>query len=236
MVLNVNRIHPTAIIGSSVVLGDNNVIGPNVVIVGKTKIGDDNWIGPGSSIGITGDILGQPSSVNIPFWEIDTEVPEFGVKVGNHNVIKENVTIHAGSHRDTEVGNDCYLMPRSHLGHDCWLGDNILLSPNSQVAGHVSIGSRAVIGMGALIHQFSNIGPVSMVGMGCCVRGDVEICRTVVGEPHKVTGINKVGIKRLVGESEAPKVMAALKTNDVLNLPEPLKTMVSNWRSQIVTH
>jgi UDP-N-acetylglucosamine acyltransferase len=230
-----NRIHPTAIIGSNVVLGDNNVIGPHVVIVGKTIIGDGNWFGPGSSIGITGDILGQPSSDDIPFWEIDADVPEFGVKVGNHNVIKENVTIHAGSHRDTEVGSNCYVMPRSHLGHDCWLGDNVLLSPSAQIAGHVSIGSRTVIGMGALVHQFSNVGPVSMVGMGCCVRGNVELCRTVVGEPHRVSGINKVGIQRLVGDAETKNVINCLRQKSPSSeFPEPLRSMILDWENQIV--
>ncbi|NDB94474.1 MAG: hypothetical protein EB165_07545, partial [Euryarchaeota archaeon] len=128
---------------------------------------------------------------------------EESVLIGSRNVIKEHVTIHAGSHRATTVGNDCYLMPRSHLGHDCWVGDNVLLSPSAQVAGHVAIGARTVVGMGALIHQFSSIGPVCMIGMGCCVRGDVETCRTVVGEPHKVTGINKVGLARFLGEVDA---------------------------------
>lgn len=230
-----NRIHPTAIISSSVELGDGNVIGPNVVITGKTVIGDENWIGPGTAIGVTGDILGTPGTSSPAFWEQDYVPDEYGVVIGNQNVIKEYVTLHAGSHRHTEVGNSCYLMPRSHLGHDCWIGDNVLLSPNAQIAGHVSIGSRAVVGMGALVHQFSNIGPVSMVGMGCCVRGTVEPCRTVVGEPHKVTGINKVGLKRLVGEEELSSVMRALRNQKVADdLPEPLRSLVNNWLIQIV--
>ena len=229
-----NRIHPTAIVGPNVKIGKGNVIGPHVIIAGKTTIGDDNWIGPGAAIGIAGDILGHPSSQDSPFWE-ETSPQEFGVVIRDKNVLKEHVTIHAGSHRHTEIGSSCYLMPRAHLGHDCWLGDNVLLSPGAQIAGHVSIGARTVVGMGALVHQFSNIGPVAMVGMGCCVRGSVEMCRTVVGEPHKVSGINKVGIKRLLGEESLAEVMRNLRIKgDVNQLPEPLKSMVIEWTSHVV--
>jgi UDP-N-acetylglucosamine acyltransferase len=230
-----NQIHPTAIIGPHVVIGDRNVIGPYVVITGTTRIGDDNWIGPGVNIGERGDILGTPSAEETPSWEPHSIRHEFGVEIGSGNVIKEHVTLHAGSHRHTSIGNSCYLMPRSHLGHDCWLGDNVLLSPSAQIAGHVSIGSRTVIGMGALVHQFSNVGPVSMVGMGCCVRGNVDTCRTVVGEPHRVSGINKVGIQRLVGEAEAKNVMNSLRQKTPSSeFPEPLRSMILSWEEQIV--
>ena len=39
-----NKIHPTAIIGKEVVLGEGNTIGPYSVIEGKTYIGDNNTI------------------------------------------------------------------------------------------------------------------------------------------------------------------------------------------------
>ena len=229
-----NSIHPTAVIGPHVQLGTGNIIGPYVVITGSTKIGNNNWFGAGVSIGEQGDILGTPSAREIPSWSSESVQHEFGVEIGSDNVIKEHVTLHAGSHRDTRIGNSCYLMPRSHLGHDCWLGDNVLLSPSAQIAGHVAVGSRTVIGMGALIHQFSAIGPVSMVGMGCCVRGNVETCRTVVGEPHRVSGINKVGIQRLVGETEVNKVVDCLKKKSATSeFPDPLRTMILDWERHI---
>lgn len=230
-----NSIHSTAIIGPHVELGEGNVIGPYAVITGNTKIGNNNWFGTGVSIGEQGDILGTPSAHETPSWDSNTLRREFGVEIGTANVIKEHVTLHAGSHRDTRIGDSCYLMPRSHLGHDCWLGDNVLLSPSAQIAGHVTVGSRTVIGMGALVHQHSNIGPVCMVGMGCCVRGNVETCRTVVGEPHRVSGINKVGVQRLVGETNAKNVFECLrKKAPISDFPEPLRSMVLTWEIHIV--
>ena len=228
-----NQIHPTAIVGPLVQLGQRNVIGPGVIIQGSTRLGDDNWIGPYSCIGLPPDILGIPSTPGAAWWDFDAE-SEFGVDLGCRNVLKESVTIHSGSHRHTRVGDNCYLMPRSHLGHDCWLGDNVLVSPSGQLAGHVAVGSRSVIGMGALVHQFSAIGPVSMVGMGCHVRGQVESCRTVVGEPHRVTGINRVGLIRFLGDEDAQIAIMQLKIRNEQALPENLKNALEEWRRQIV--
>lgn len=228
-----NQIHPSAVIGPQVALGTGNTIGPNVVLVGRTTIGDHNWIGPGTCIGIAGDILGRPATPSGPYWKIDESMDEETIHIGSRNIIKENVTIHAGSHRPTKVGDDCYVMPRAHLGHDCWVGDHVLLSPSAQIAGHVAIGTRTVVGMGALVHQFSSIGPVCMIGMGCCVRGDVKPCRTVVGEPHKVTGINKVGLVRFLGERDAQEAIAALRKKNEALLPRKLATAIQEWRTNI---
>lgn len=234
--MSANRIHPTAIIGRDVTLGFGNVIGPGVIIDGPVRIGDRNWIGPWTSIGLPPDILGYPNIDDEAWWDSESH-SEFGVDLGSGNTIKEAVTIHAGSHRYTRIGNHCYLMPRSHIGHDCWLGDNVLMSPSAQVAGHVAIGSRSVIGMGALVHQFSSIGPVAMVGMGCCVRGAVEPCRTVVGEPHRVSGINRVGIERLVGDDQVSSVLNALKDrSQTTPYPEPIAAMIQSWRMNIAVH
>src|SRR5438105_9878108 len=40
-----NRIHPTAVVGDAVDLGEGNVIGPYAVVLGPCRMGDDNWIG-----------------------------------------------------------------------------------------------------------------------------------------------------------------------------------------------
>jgi hypothetical protein len=69
------------------------------------------------------------------------------------------------------------------------------------------------------------------------VRGTVEPCRTVVGEPHKVSGINKVGIKRLLGEDSLSQTMAMLRGPDDLSpITEPLRIMISDWLSRIVSN
>ena len=229
-----NHVHPTAVIGDAVRMGTGNVIGPNVVITGDVVLGDDNWIGPNTCIGIEGDLFGIPSAATTDWWTDGRTAATHGVRLGSRNVLKEGVTVHAGSHRHTEIGDDAYLMPRSHLGHDCWLGDNVTLSPNAQIAGHVAIGTRAVIGMGALVHQFSAIGPVVMVGMGAVAREQVAPARTVVGDPLQVSGINKVGLSRLLGAEADRDTLRALRAEDTWDqLPSVLRDAISRWREHI---
>ena len=73
-----------------------------------------------------------------------------------------------------------------------------------------------------------------MVGMGCCVRGEVAPCRTVVGEPHRVSGINKIGIERLVGTEHSQSVLRALKDKtEGTSFPAPLDLMIQEWKQNI---
>lgn len=74
-----NRIHPTAIIGKDVVLGEGNTVGPYSVIEGKTYIGDNNTICSHVVIGSFGE---------------DTRNPHYDhsqcvIRIGNNNIIKE---------------------------------------------------------------------------------------------------------------------------------------------------
>jgi UDP-N-acetylglucosamine acyltransferase len=229
-----NKIHPTAIIGDQVTLGDENVIGPFAVITGNTTIGNHNWIGPHTCIGLVGDFVGIPDPVKPAFWT-SYEPSSPGVHIGSDIVIKEFVSIQAGSRRKSVISDNCYLMPKAHIGHDCWLGNSVLVSPNAQLAGHVSVGGRTVVGMGALVHQLSSIGPVAMVGMGCRIRGQVEECRTVVGEPHRVTGINRVGLSRFLSENEVVEAISSLRSRDFSTMPMTLRELIDEWKSQVVT-
>jgi UDP-N-acetylglucosamine acyltransferase len=231
-----NHIHASAIIGPDVELGDENVVGPGAILMGRVRVGSRNWIGPGVILGGVPDIYGYPKNHWEFSWETFSETSDFGVSIGSGNVFKEFVTVHAGSHRDTVISSNCYLMPRSHLGHDCWVGDSVMLSPSVQVAGHVAIGRSAVLGMGSLVHQFSAIGPVAMIGMGAVVRGQVEPCRTVVGEPHRVSGINKVGLGRFLGDVElVPAMLKALKNSEIDEKNcAALANAIAEWNSHIV--
>jgi UDP-N-acetylglucosamine acyltransferase len=188
-----NTIHPTAIVHHSTVLGDDNYIGPYVVIGPRVKIGSNNWLGPYSSFGLAGDIFGQPTNP-IDITPVDEA---FGIQIGDSNIFKESVSVHSGSKSWTKIGSHCYIMPKSHLGHDCILGNNITLSPGVLVAGHVIICSNATLGIGSIVHQKSIIGPGVMVGMGTKVRGIVEPFMKVLGENAQPVKINSPALLKL---------------------------------------
>ncbi|HEX6499584.1 MAG TPA: UDP-N-acetylglucosamine acyltransferase [Micromonosporaceae bacterium] len=187
-----NRIHSTAIIGVGVELGDDNVVGPYTVIVGPTRIGSGNWIAPHVSIGTPGEYRGGAHPVG---W--DGELDGTGVLIGDRSVIREFVTINQGTKETTVVGDDCYLLARSHVGHDCVLDRAVTLADTVQLGGHTQVGAWANIGMSTVVHQRGRIGPGAMIGMGSAVRRPVAPFTIAVGNPARVTGVNRVGLSRL---------------------------------------
>lgn len=186
-----NRIHPTAVVGDGVELGERNVIGPYTVLVGPCRIGDDNWIGPHVAIGTPAEDRDAPHPAG---W--DDEQIGHGVEIGDRNRIREFVSVHQGTRRPTRLGDDCYLLAGSHIAHDTVVGDDVTLACSAQLGGHNDVWSYANIGMGAVVHQRSRVGPGAMIGMGAAVRGEVPPFVVSVGVLSRTVGVNEVGLRR----------------------------------------
>lgn len=190
-----NEIHPTAIIGDEVELGTGNTIGPFVVMTGRVRIGDGNWIGPHSVIGMPGEKRG---------WEFREGA---GTRIGDRCVIREYVAVHQGTEHETSVGDDCYLLSRSHVPHDAVLEEGVTLADSVQLAGYVWVGRGANIGLGAVVHQFRRIGAFAMVGMNAAVTADVPPGALVVGVPARLTRANHVGLTRAGADAGAVEAL-----------------------------
>lgn len=185
-----NTIHPTAVIGSSVQLGDDNVVGPFVVIGGNTRIGSGNWIGAHA-------VLGAPPEVrSLPHESAWIESSSPGLDVGDANVIREGVNIHGGWKAATSVGNNTFVMNQSYIAHDSVLGDDVTLASHVALAGHVRVDRGANLGLGAVVHQGTSVGAYAMVGMASVVRRDVPPFSLCFGSPAKVQRANTVGLER----------------------------------------
>jgi UDP-N-acetylglucosamine acyltransferase len=187
-----NRIHPTAVIGAGVELGDDNVVGPYTVIVGPARIGDGNWIGPHVCIGTPPEYRGKPHPAG---W--DDEQAGAGVVVGDRNIIREYTAITQGTASPTTVGNECYLLARCQVGHDSVLHNLVTMANAVELGGHTNVWSWANLGIGAVVHQRTHIGPGAMVGMGSAVVKDVVPFSVTKGSPARTTGVNRVGLSRL---------------------------------------
>jgi UDP-N-acetylglucosamine acyltransferase len=225
-----NRIHPTAIIGADVKLGQDNVIGPYTVISGPCRIGDGNWIGPHVSIGGPPEYLGAAHPAG---W--DGETGGAGVVIGSRSRIREFVTINQGVHEATRLGDGCYLMGRSHLGHDTAVDDEVVIASAVQLAGHVRVGSWANIGIGTVVHQRTRIGPGAMVGMGSAVRKDVAPFTTTLGNPARTTGVNRVGLSRRGCEEETIERITdcILGRGDLPDsAPQPIRAALLHWAKE----
>jgi UDP-N-acetylglucosamine acyltransferase len=233
----VNRIHPTAVIGSDVELGDGNVVGPYAVVLGPATIGDDNWIGPHVVIGTPGEVRGIPHGAA---WEAPPPPGGAGgapagsgegstvggIVIGDRNVIREFTTVQAPFVEETRIGDDCYLMTKSHLPHDGVLGDRVTVACSVMIGGHGRIGDGANLGLGSVLHQFLVVGPGAMVGMGSVVTRPVAPYAMAYGSPARVRGVNRVGMERAGVPAAAIEDLAAAYADDGaagdVTPPEPL--------------
>ena len=177
---------PYTIVGGGVTIGAGTRIGPHVVIAGRTTIGARNRIFQFASIGdIPQDRKygGEPTTTAL----------------GDDNVIREFVTINAGTAQDrgaTTIGNGNWFLAYTHVAHDCVVGDSTTFSNNAQIAGHVTIGDWAVLGAYAGVHQFCRIGAHVMLAAGTIVLQDVPPYVTAAGYPAKPAGTNSEGLRR----------------------------------------
>jgi len=174
------------IVGAGVTVGPGTRIGPHVVITGRTSIGARNRIFQFASVGeIPQDRKygGEPTTTSL----------------GDDNVVREFVTIHAGTAQDrgaTTIGDGNWFLAYTHVAHDCVVGDHTTFSNNAQLAGHVHVGDYATLGGFTGVHQFCRIGAHAMIAAGAIVLQDVPPYVTVAGYPAKPAGTNNEGLRR----------------------------------------
>jgi len=155
-----NFIHPTAIIGENVILGDNNYIGAYCII-------------------------GDPAE-HKKFWDEQ----KGKVYIGDNNIITGLVTIDAGTKDITFIGNNCFIMKHAHIGHDCMIKDNVTISCGAKIGGHSIIKNNSNIGLNAVLHQFSIIEQGCMIGASAFFKGQSKEYSKYAGVPAKYLSPN----------------------------------------------
>lgn len=197
------KIHPTAIVGSQVRLGENVEIGPYCVIEDGVSIGD-NCIIQAHAILTGSATLGSGNRVGYGSV-IGSEPQDFAhnatisstVEIGNDNQLREYVTIHRGTKEGTvtRVGNHNFLMTGVHLGHNVTLGDYNVIANNCLLAGYAIVGNDVVLGGGSVFHQFLRVGSMCMIRGGTAWSKDIPPY-TVGAIINSVRGVNAVGMRR----------------------------------------
>lgn len=181
------EIGPFCWVSSQAKIGENVKLLARVTVYGDTTIGENTVVFPGACLG-TG-----PQDHGNEF------IPGAKVIIGKNNVIRENVTIHAGTpkeHQTTVVGDDCMLMVNSHVAHDCVVGNHVIMTNNAVIGGHVRVGDGAILGGNCAVHQFCRIGRKAMIGGLAGVDRDVIPFGIVTGERGKLRGLNRIGMMR----------------------------------------
>lgn len=166
-------------------IGDDCYIHPNVVIYPDTFIGNGCKIFPGAVIGVVNQDLKYKG-------EKSTTV------IGNNTTIREYVTIHKGTadRMTTKIGDNCLIMCYTHIGHDCFIGNNVIIANNGNLAGHITVEDFVIIEGVVAAQQFVNIGAHAFVAGASLVRKSIPPYIRVAREPLQFIGVNTIGLAR----------------------------------------
>ncbi len=239
------RIHPTAYLGSAILLGENTTVGPfaviesgaaiganchigaHAVVHGHVKMGHGNVLHPHTVLG------GLPQDTSFNAETVSWLV------CGDNNVFREGFTAHRASkeHAETRIGNDCYFMNNSHVAHDCQIGDRTIFANNVAIGGFVEVGNNVFMGGAVVAHQFCRIGSFAIVQGTTGLNMDVIPFMLIGGRPARHYKLNTVGLRRagITGErysvlAQAFRLLKDRKSLDELEETAELKYL-KDWLS-----
>jgi UDP-N-acetylglucosamine acyltransferase len=172
-------------IGPNVTIGDGCKIYNNVNILGHTVIGQNNIIYPFASLGTA------PHDISFKGWGSC-------LNVGDGNTFREGFTANVGAAENsaTEIGNGCFFMANSHLGHNAKVGDKVVLANGAVLGGHAVLGDRCFIGGNSAIHQFVRIGRLVIMSGVSATSLDIPPFMIADGRNQPIRNINLIGLKR----------------------------------------
>lgn len=198
------NIHPTAVVSPDSVIGEGAEIGPYAVIGSDVHIGANTSIGSHCVIESHTDIgdhckIYQFASIGGLPQDLKFRGEESRVVIGNHNTIREFVTINRATAQDigvTIIGNHNLIMAYCHIAHNCKLADHIVMANAANLAGHVHVEDYAIVGGMTGVHQFTRIGAHCIIGGVSAVNKDIPPFVTASGNHAKLYGLNLIGLKR----------------------------------------
>lgn len=192
------RVEDGAVIGEGAMIGPYSIVGPNVVIGAHTKLLSHVNISGQTTIGENGTIY--------PFASLGTPPQSLGYKgeptklqIGKDCTIREGVTMNTGTVGGggiTRVGDRCYFMSNSHIGHDCIVGSDVIFASGGTLGGHCEVGDFVFFGGLSAAHQFVRIGSQAMIAGVSGLRGDIIPYGFATGQNAHLDGLNVVGMRR----------------------------------------
>ena len=198
------HIHPTAVVDRNAQLADDVVVGPFSVIGPKARIGQGTVIGSHCVLEAR-TILGRYNRVFHHVYlggepqDLKYRGEDASLEIGDHNDIRENVTIHIGTANGgskTTIGSHNLVMVNAHIAHDCHIGDHCILSNNVMLAGHIMVGDHAILAGGAAVSHYATIGRYAFVGGLSGVVHDCPPFMVSDGHPARVRAVNTIGLTR----------------------------------------
>ena len=176
------RIHPTAVLGAEVRVGQGSSVGPytvlgdgvvvgdeceilaNVTIYSGTTLGDRVLVQAGAVLGATGFGYARNSATGeyIAFPQQGTLAIEDDVEIG------ANSTIDRGA-LGTKIDN------LVHIAHNCVVGRNVVIASQTGISGSCVIEDGAVLGGQVGLGEHAHIGPGVILGGGAGVLSHKKV-------------------------------------------------------------
>ncbi len=206
------RIEAGAVIGPDVTIGPFCTVGPHVTIGEGCRLH--------GHVNLTGHTTIGPRTVIHPFASLGSPPQSFSYRGGPTTLtigadcdIREGVTANTGTEDGggaTSVGDKCFLMVGSHVGHDCHVGNHVVFANNAVLGGHVTVGDNVVFGGGVAVRQFVRIGEGAMIVGLSGVRADVIPYGMAQGPLAYLVGLNVIGMRRRgLSKAEVHRVRSA---------------------------
>ncbi|MCK5843561.1 MAG: acyl-ACP--UDP-N-acetylglucosamine O-acyltransferase [Victivallales bacterium] len=196
-------IHPMALVDAAAEMAEDVEIGPFCVVGPDVKIGNGcKLISQCSVVGHTtlgeNNIIYPFASLGSPPQDRDYEGKVSYLKIGSGNIFREGSTANCGTKPETEtiIGDDCFFMTNSHVGHNAIVGNNVILVNDALLAGYTEIGNNALFAGLTAVHQFCRVGRLAMIGGCCAISKDLPPFMTCFSRHNEVNGMNLVGLKR----------------------------------------
>lgn len=208
-------VHPTAVLGRGVRLGDGVGIGPYVVIeagaiVGSgSRLGASSFVGEGARLGddcrigrsvsiLRGAALGDRVVVQdgtriatdgfgyAPTRKGARKIPQVGgCVIGDDVEIGANCTIDRGALGDTRIGARSKLDNLVHVGHNVDVGEDCMIVAQVGIAGSTTIEAGAALAGQAGIAGHLTVGAGARIAAQAGVIGDVPAGATYGGYPAR---------------------------------------------------
>tara|TARA_R110002049_G_scaffold124479_1_gene279953 strand:- start:36264 stop:37022 length:759 start_codon:yes stop_codon:yes gene_type:complete len=236
------NIHSTAIVSNSAELADDVEIGPYSIVHANVHIGTGTTIGSHSIIhsyvkmGERNTVADHVVLGGAP-QDVSYHGEETWLEIGDENIFREFCSVHRANNDQeiTSIGNNCYLMCNTHIGHNCLLGDGVIITAYAALSGHVEVGNKAIIGGNSGIHQFCRIGAYAMISGFTPVTKDVLPFCLLGRNPVVHYKLNTIGLRRagITGESykALEKRIRQIRKGDNKNYPATTKelALLEDW-------
>ncbi len=239
-----NTIHPSAIIGKDVKLGDGNQIGPGCVLEDGVVLGSRNklwmnvYVGPGTTLGDENQVHMGAVIGHLPQDLAFAGATSF-TRIGSRNTIREYVTIHRGTKEGTAtvIGDDNFFMANAHIAHNCQVGHKVILVNLASLTGYCVIEDGAFLSGIVGLHQFTRVGRLALISALSAVNKDVPPYMLCGGRPAVIQGLNVIGLRRAgIAPAVREEIKRAYKRlyRDGLNVQHALEAIERECQSSEV--